>query len=443
MKYFGTDGVRGRANENLTVEMALKIGQYIGWYFSKQKNHKIVIGRDSRLSSKMFESALVAGISSSGCDVFLLGLCSTPCVAHVIVQENFACGAMISASHNPFYDNGIKLFNFQGKKMDNDILKNIEDYIDGKTEVLKVYDDKIGRVINFKEGVVLYESWLKQIIQRDFSQFNIALDLANGSACRSAAHVLRDLNANLKVIHSTPNGQNINTKCGSTHLKSLQELMKTGIYDIGFAFDGDADRLICVNHQGEVIDGDGYLYVLAKYLKKQNKLKDNVVVTTIMSNIGLYKALEKEDIAYTQTSVGDKYVFECMDANDYSLGGEQSGHIIFKEYGNTGDGLLSALLLLKVLHDEQQSLQQLTSDLFVYPQLLQNIRVYDKTATLENIGLKRLIKKISQDLGNEGRILVRESGTEPLIRVMVEAKTQELCEKYVYQVIDYIKENRF
>lgn len=438
-KYFGTDGVRGKANVTLNVEMALKIGKFIG---NKYKNHgigKILIGKDTRLSSSMFETALAAGISCGGCDAYLLGVCSTPAVAHIVKNERFACGIMISASHNPYYDNGIKLFNYEGKKMDESILDELENYIDDKITVELAKNDEIGEVIDWKEGRILYESWLQQNTLQDYSNMNIALDLANGSATASAVKVMHALRANLKVIHSTPNGVNINRECGSTHPESLQKLMREGNYDIGFAFDGDADRLICVDEKGNILDGDKYLFILAKYMKKHNLLNKNTVVTTVMANLGLYKAFEQQGINTIKTAVGDKYVFEEMEKENYSLGGEQSGHIIFKEYANTGDGLLSALKLLEVIKNENKPVSELAKEVIIYPQVLINVAVDDKEKIMTNPNVLAKAKEIETILGDDGRILVRESGTEPLVRVMVEAKTDELCQKYANMVVEVIK----
>lgn len=438
-KYFGTDGARGRANATLTLDMAVKIGQYLGYHFGKQKHAKIVIGKDTRLSSDMFEMAICAGATSTGASVYLAGVCPTPCVSYLIQNEKFDCGIMISASHNPYYDNGIKLFNHTGKKMDAEIEQQIEQYIDGEVTIAYASDDRIGRAIDFSDGLVLYKSRLKNIVDIELAGIRVAMDLANGSATACAVDIFSDLGIDYKVLHSTPNGTNINDACGSTHPEDLQKLMREGNYDVGFAFDGDADRLIAVNEDGELFDGDHILYVCAKFLRDQGMLKDNVVVTTVMANLGLYKALEKEGIEYRQTAVGDKYVFEEMEANDYVLGGEQSGHIIFKQYAITGDGLLSAMMLLEVMKKEQKSLKELSEQLFIYPQLLVNVTVKDKEKLLEDPKLQSLIKVITEELGNEGRILVRPSGTEPLIRVMVEAKTDALCERHVNRVLDYIK----
>lgn len=440
-KYFGTDGARGKANEKLTLDMAVKIGQYIGYYYGKKKLHaKIIIGKDTRLSSDMFEMALAAGATSTGANVYLLGVCTTPCVSYLILKEKFDCGVMISASHNPYYDNGIKLFNARGNKLEPSVENLIEQHIDGEADVVYASEDHIGKTIDFKDGLVLYKSRLKSIVDKmDFSGFKVALDLANGSATSCAVDIFDDLNIETKVIHSTPNGVNINNHCGSTHPEDLQKLMASGNYDVGFAFDGDADRLIAVNEDGELFDGDHILYVCAKYLRDQKKLKDNIVVTTVMANLGLYKALTKANIDYKQTAVGDKYVFEEMDTNDYVLGGEQSGHIIFKKHANTGDGLLSAMILLEVMKKEGKSLKELSEELFIYPQLLVNVPVVDKDAVLGDALLQTLVQEVSTELGDEGRILVRPSGTEPLVRVMVEAKTDALCERHVQRVVEFIK----
>lgn len=438
-KYFGTDGARGKANETLTLDMALRIGRYIGSYFSKNRNARIVVGKDTRLSSDMFESAIVAGATSTGANVYVVGTCPTPCISYLIRKDKFDCGVMISASHNPFYDNGIKLFNGEGKKMNPEIESLIEQYIDKEIDVQSAIDDKIGQRIDYSDALALYESWLKNLVDCDLNGMNIALDLANGSATSCAVETLNDLGARCKVLHTSPDGVNINTHCGSTHPEDLQELMKTGKYDVGFAFDGDADRLIAVNEDGELFDGDHILYVCGKYYAKTGKLNKNTIVTTVMANLGFYKAMEECEIHTEQTAVGDKYVFECMEKNDYSIGGEQSGHIIFKEHSNTGDGLLTALKLLEVMTHEKKSLKQLSEGLTIYPQLLVNIRVKDKEKAMQDEVVLSEVEKVADELGDNGRILVRTSGTEPLVRVMVEASTDELCHKYVYQVIDVIK----
>ena len=439
-KYFGTDGARGRANDTLSLDMAVKIGQFLGWYYGKEKHAKILIGKDTRLSSDMFEMGLAAGATSTGAVVYLLGVCPTPSVSYLIQREQFDCGIMVSASHNPFYDNGIKLFNGEGCKMDPEIEVLVESYIDGESEIEVAINERVGHTIQWDDGLELYESWLKYIADSDLNGMNIALDLANGSATSCAAETISSLGATVEVIHSAPNGININTKCGSTHPEELQRMMREGSYDVGFAFDGDADRLIAVDEDGNLIDGDHIMYICGCYMHENGLLKDDVVVTTVMSNLGLYHAFNKKGIQFEQTAVGDKYVFECMREHDYSIGGEQSGHIIFNKHENTGDGLMTALKLLEIMVHTKKSLKQLSEDLFIYPQLLINTPVKDKHQALENEELKSVIKEVEDILGDEGRILVRPSGTEPLVRVMVEAKTDELCEKYVNHVVNFINE---
>lgn len=441
-KYFGTDGARGCVNENLTLDMAIRIGQYLGWYYGKERHAKIIIGKDTRLSSDMFEMGLAAGATSTGATVYLLGVCPTPSVSYLIRKEHFDCGIMVSASHNPYHDNGIKLFNHEGCKMNPEVENAIEDYIDGKCTVPLAKDDAIGSVIEWDEGLEIYESWLKEIVNIDLSGMKIAVDLANGSATATAVETLSSLGATVEAIHNSPNGININTNCGSTHPQELQEMMREGNYDVGFAFDGDADRLIAVDEDGNLFNGDYTLYVCGRYMKKNNTLNKNTVVTTVMANLGLYHALRDNVIDYEQTAVGDKYVFECMQNNDYRIGGEQSGHIIFLEHAVTGDGLLTALKLLQIMVDEKKSLKELGKDLFIYPQLLVNVPVQDKNKTMESAELKEQIDQVAAELGDEGRILVRPSGTEPLVRVMVEAKSDELCHDYVYRIVDYIKEHK-
>ncbi len=358
-KYFGTDGARGRANDTLTLDMAVKIGQYVGWYYGKERHAKILIGKDTRLSSDMFEMALAAGASAAGAKVYLLGVCPTPSVSFLVQKEGFDCGIMVSASHNPFHDNGIKLFNGSGMKMNPEVEAQIEAYIDGETSIPMAINEAIGNVIEWSEGLEIYESWLKSLMTCDFSGMKIALDLANGSATSCAAAVLSELGATVEVIHTSPNGININTKCGSTHPEELQEMMKNGDFDAGFAFDGDADRLIAVDETGNLITGDHTMYICGCYMHDHNCLNENKVVTTVMSNLGLYRAFDRRGIAYEQTQVGDKYVFECMNEYNYSIGGEQSGHIIFKKHANTGDGLLTAMKLLEVMKHTKQSLKEL------------------------------------------------------------------------------------
>lgn len=439
-KYFGTDGCRGKANDTLTLDMAIKIGQYLGRYYGKERHAKILIGKDTRLSSDMFEMGLAAGAVACGANVYLLGVCPTPAVSYLIGKEHFDCGIMVSASHNPFHDNGIKLFNGEGCKMNPEIELEIEKYMDDEIEIEVAHEEGIGCAIEWKDGLQLYESWLKEIVPMDLTGMNILLDLANGSATSCAAQTLQELGANVEVIHSTPNGVNINTKCGSTHPEELQQRMKEGNYHVGFAFDGDADRLIAVDEDGNLIDGDHTMYICGSYMKEKGLLHDDVVVTTVMSNLGLYHALSAKGIKYEQTAVGDKYVFECMKEHDYSIGGEQSGHIIFNAHANTGDGLLTAMKLLEIMVDTKKSLKELSEDLFIYPQLLINTPVKDKQAAMEDAELLEAVDQVAKELGDEGRILVRPSGTEPLMRVMVEAKTDELCSLYVNRIINFIKE---
>lgn len=442
-KYFGTDGVRGKANEDLTLDMAIRIGQYLGWYYGKNRPAKILIGKDTRLSGDMFEAGLAAGATSTGADVYLLGACPTPAVSYLVNKDRFDCGIMVSASHNPYYDNGIKVFDHNGQKMDEEVLLEIEKYIDHEIELPLATGDHIGEYFDWSDGLEIYMSWLKSIVPVDLNGMKIAVDLANGSATSTAVETLSSLGATVEAIANSPNGLNINLKCGSTHPEELVRVMKENDYDIGLAFDGDADRLIAVNSDGDLINGDYVLYICSKYLKEINHLNKNMVVTTVMANLGLYKALDANKIDYIQTAVGDKYVFEEMQKNDYYLGGEQSGHIIFYENAVTGDGLLTALKLLEVMKKTGKSLQELSEGLFIYPQLLKNVEVKDKNEVLNDPGLKELIASINKKLDSDGRILVRPSGTEPLIRVMVEAKTDELCKNYVDEVVTYIQERGF
>ena len=438
-KYFGTDGIRGRANDQLTLDKAIEIGRYLGAYYGSQRHAKILIGKDTRLSSSMFEMGLAAGATASGASVYLLGVCPTPSVSYLIKKEGFDCGIMVSASHNPYYDNGIKLFNGDGKKMDPAVEELIEEYFESDDELPYAINEAIGKVINYEDGLQLYISWLKESCKVDLSGLRILLDLANGSATSTAIETMSELGATLEVIHSEPNGININTQCGSTHPEELQKRMREGHYDIGFAFDGDADRVMAVDEEGNILDGDYILYICGKYLKERNILKDNVIVTTVMANLGLYKALEKLNIETKQTAVGDKYVYECMEEFGYTLGGEQSGHIIFNEYENTGDGLFTALQLCKVMKDEEKGINELGKDLFIYPQLLVNVRVNDKEKAQNDPEILAEIAEVERQLGSNGRILVRPSGTEPLVRVMVEAESDELCEKFVSNVVNKVK----
>lgn len=442
-KYFGTDGIRGQANEGLTLDMSIKIGQYLGWYYGQQKYTKILIGKDTRLSGDMFELGLAAGATSMGAQVYLLGVCPTPAVSYLIRKERFDCGIMVSASHNPYYDNGIKVFNHNGEKMEEELLLKIEDYLDGKVELPLSIGDHIGEYFDWSDGLKIYMSWLKEIVPVNLEGMKILCDLANGSATSTAVETLDALGATVDAISNSPNGININNKCGSTHPETLQKMMAEGDYDLGLAFDGDADRLIAVNSDGQLMDGDYILYICSRYMKYKNNLNKNMVVTTVMANLGLYKALDASKIDYIQTAVGDKYVFEEMQKENYYLGGEQSGHIIFYENAVTGDGLLTALKLLEILVDTKKTAQELSEGLFIYPQLLKNVKVNDKEAALKDEKLNAVVQGVADKLGNEGRILVHPSGIEPLVRVMVEAKTDELCAKYVQEVVEFIEQNNY
>ncbi len=441
-KYFGTDGFRGKAGENLTVDHAYKIGRFLGWYYSENgtKKAQIVIGKDTRLSSYMFEYALVAGITSSGADAYLLHVTTTPSVAYVTLTEDFDCGIMVSASHNPYYDNGIKLINSHGEKMDEETILKVEEYIDGKIgEIPFASGDKIGITVDFFAGRNRYIAYLLAQARRSFKNYRVALDCANGASWNIAKVVFDALGAKTYVINAHPNGTNINTDCGSTHIEKLQEYVKENHLDVGFAFDGDADRCLAVDENGDVVSGDAILYLYAVYQKERDHLINNTVVTTVMSNFGLYKAFDAAGINYEKTAVGDKYVYENMTKNGHIIGGEDSGHIIFSKYATTGDGLLTAIKVMEVMIAKKVALSELTKGFVKYPQLLVNVKVTSKKEVNEDPDVQAEVKKVADALGDTGRILVRESGTEPLIRVMVEAKTDEECKKYVYQVVNLIK----
>lgn len=438
-KYFGTDGFRGEANVDLTVEHAFKVGRFLGWYFGREHKAQIVIGKDTRRSSYMFEDALSAGLTASGADAYLLHVTTTPSVSYVVRTEGFDCGIMISASHNPFYDNGIKIIDGNGHKMDAAVEEMIEAYIDYNTpEIPYATRADIGRTVDFAAGRNRYIGHLITIPTRSYKNKRVGLDCSNGSASSVAKSVFDALGAKTYVINSEPDGTNINANCGSTHIEVLQNFVKEKHLDVGFAFDGDADRCIAIDENGNIVDGDLILYVCGTYFKEIGRLDNNTVVTTIMSNLGLYKAFDKAGISYEKTAVGDKYVNENMVANNHCLGGEQSGHIIFSKYASTGDGILTALMLMEVILNKKQSLGELCRPVTIYPQLLKNVRVADKVAARENSAVQAAVQKVADELGDDGRILVRESGTEPLIRVMVEAATDELCLKYVDSVIDVI-----
>ncbi len=440
-KYFGTDGFRGEANVKLTVEHAYKVGRYLGWYYKKEGYRpQIVIGKDTRRSSYMFEYSLVAGLTASGADVSLLHVTTTPSVSYVVRTEGFDCGIMISASHNPFYDNGIKLINRNGQKMEAVVEEKIEKYIDGEIEEIPFAKrEEIGCATDFSAGRNRYIGYLISLPTRSFKNKRVGLDCSNGSASAIAKSVFDALGAKTYVIHNNPDGTNINTNCGSTHIESLQKFVVDNNLDVGFAYDGDADRCLAVDENGNLIDGDLIMYICGKYMKENGKLHNDTIVTTVMSNIGLYKACDREGIKYEKTNVGDKYVYENMVQNGHSLGGEQSGHIIFSKHATTGDGILTSLKIMEVLLEKKTTLGTLASEVKIYPQLLQNLRVTDKELVLNHPDVKAAEKAVEEALGDDGRILVRASGTEPLLRVMVEAETQELCEKHVAAVIDAMK----
>ena len=442
-KYFGTDGFRGEANVTLTVEDAYKVGRFLGWYYgqkTKADRCRVVIGKDTRRSSYMFEYSLVSGLTASGADVYLLHVTTTPSVSYVVRTEEFDCGIMISASHNPYYDNGIKVINGRGEKLEEETIEKIESYLDGEMgEIPFAKRDAIGRTVDYAAGRNRYIGYLISLATRSFKNMRVGLDCANGSASAIAKNVFDALGAETHVINNTPDGLNINTNCGSTHIGGLQKYVVENHLDVGFAYDGDADRCLAVDSEGKLVDGDKILYVCGKYMKEQDTLVNNTVVTTVMSNFGLYKAFEREGISYEKTAVGDKYVYENMSQNGHCLGGEQSGHIIFSKHATTGDGILTSLKLMEVILEKKETLAKLADEVQIYPQVLKNVRVKDKEAAQADRDVQAEVQKVSDALGDTGRILVRPSGTEPLIRVMVEAETESLCEKYVDQVIDVIK----
>ena len=453
-KYFGTDGFRGEANENLTADHAYKIGRFLGWYYGEVKRRngddtpaRIVIGKDTRRSSYMFEYTLVGGLVASGADAYLLHVTTTPSVAYVARTDNFDCGIMISASHNPYYDNGIKLINRNGEKMEEETIALVEDYLDGKVEVFgETYEEvpyahknRIGCTVDYVAGRNRYVGYLISLGMYSFKGKKVGLDCANGSSWNIAKTVFDALGAKTYVINAQPDGTNINNNAGSTHIEGLQKYVVENGLDVGFAYDGDADRCLCVDEKGNLVDGDAILYIYGKYMKERGKLLTNTVVTTVMSNFGLYKAFDELGIGYAKTAVGDKYVYEYMNQNGCRIGGEQSGHIIFSKYASTGDGILTSLKMMEVMMAKKAKMSQLTEGLSIYPQVLENVRVLDKTAAQEDPDVKAAVKAVEEALGDTGRILVRESGTEPLLRVMVEAETEECCRKYVDQVVSVVK----
>lgn len=452
-KYFGTDGFRGEANENLTADHSFRVGRFLGWYYSELKRRsgieipaKIVIGKDTRRSSYMFEYALAAGITSSGADAYLLHVTTTPSVAYVTRTEDFDCGVMISASHNPYYDNGIKLINSQGEKMDEETISYVESYLDGTLELFGQtwpelpYSkrDAIGRTVDHTAGRNRYLGYLISLGMYSLKGVKVGLDCANGSAWNLARLVFDALGAKTYVINAQPDGLNINNNAGSTHIEVLQKFVVDNGLDVGFAYDGDADRCLCVDEKGNIVTGDHILYILGNYMRASGKLDNNTVVTTVMSNFGLYKAFDEAGIGYAKTAVGDKYVYEYMTQNDCRLGGEQSGHIIISKFATTGDGILTSLKIMEVMMARKQSLSELCKGLKVYPQVLKNVRVKDKPTAQNDPKVQAAVQAVAQQLGDTGRILVRESGTEPVIRVMVEAPTKQQCQQLVDSVVDVI-----
>lgn len=450
-KYFGTDGFRGEANRDLTADQAYKIGRFLGWYYTQNKNKcRIVIGKDTRRSSYMFEYAIGAGLTASGADCYLLHVTTTPSVSFVTRLDNFNCGIMISASHNSFEDNGIKLINTKGEKMEDEVLEKIECYLDGDLKTIGITDtdlplvtgQEIGRIIDYVAGRNRYVGYLISLAVHSYRDMKVALDCANGSAWMIAKSVFEALGAKTFVINAEPDGTNINQNSGSTHMESLQHFVKENKIDVGFAFDGDADRCLAVDEKGNIVTGDHILFIFGKFLKSEGGLTNNTVVTTVMSNLGLYKALEENDIRAEKTRVGDKYIYENMTRTGNCLGGEQSGHIILSKYATTGDGILTAIMLMEVMLEKKMPLSKLAAPVILFPQFIKNIHVENKKAVMTNQTVLQKIDEISQILGTNGRILLRESGTEPVIRVMVEAKTNHLCNKYTNSVFEVIKEEK-
>ncbi|MBQ8554931.1 MAG: phosphoglucosamine mutase [Clostridia bacterium] len=453
-KYFGTDGFRGEANMNLTADHAYRVGRFLGWYYGELKRRngdntppRIVIGKDTRRSSYMFEYTLVGGLVASGADAYLLHVTTTPSVAYVARVDEFDCGIMISASHNPFFDNGIKLINGQGEKMEEETLDLVEAYIDGRLEAFGqkwdeipyAHKEKIGRTVDYVAGRNRYIGYLISLGMYSFKDKKVALDCANGASWNIAKSVFEALGAKTYVINAEPNGLNINENAGSTHIEGLQKFVVEHGCDVGFAYDGDADRCLCVDETGAVVDGDAILYIYGKYMKERGELTNNTVVTTVMSNFGLFRAFDALGIDYAKTAVGDKYVYEYMVKNNCRLGGENSGHIIFTKYASTGDGILTSLKMMEVICAKKASLHELAKELVIYPQELVNVRVKDKATARGDADVQAAVQAVADKLGETGRVLVRESGTEPVIRVMVEADTIEKCKDYCAEIVDVIK----
>lgn len=453
-RYFGTDGFRGEANENLTADHAYKTGRFLGWYFNELKRMngfdkaaRIVIGKDTRKSSYMFEYALIAGLTASGADAYMLHVTTTPSVAYITKTDGFDCGIMISASHNPFYDNGIKLINADGEKSDDEIITYIENYIDGKLfifgnelkELPFAKRDKIGKTVDYISGRNRYIGYLISLGLYSFRGFKVGLDCANGSSWNIAKAVFDALGATTYVINAEPDGLNINKNAGSTHIEGLRDFVIKNGLDVGFAYDGDADRCLCVDEKGNVLSGDHIMYICAKYMKENGTLHNNTVVTTVMSNYGLYKALDELDIRYAKTAVGDKYVYDYMMKNKNRLGGEESGHIIFSKYATTGDGILTSLKIMEIIIAKKLPLSKLAEPLKIYPQVLVNVKVKNKPDVVNDRDVLEAVNRAEKELDGIGRILLRESGTEPVIRVMAEAPSDELCRKYVNNIVEIIK----
>lgn len=454
-KYFGTDGFRGEANKELTADHAYQVGRFLGWYYGELKRRKgrneparIVIGKDTRRSSYMFEYSLVSGLTASGADAYLLHVTPTPSVAYVTRIDGFDCGIMISASHNPYYDNGIKLINADGEKMEEETIALVEDYIDGKLEVFGerytelpfATREQIGCTVDYVSGRNRYIGYLISLGQFSFRGVKVGLDCANGASWNVAKSVFDALGAETHVINAQPNGTNINLNAGSTHIAGLQKFVAENGLDVGFAYDGDADRCLCVDEKGELVSGDHILYICGRYMQENGMLNGNTVVTTVMSNIGLYKAFDKAGIRYAKTAVGDKYVYEYMSNNACRLGGEQSGHIIFSKYATTGDGILTSLKMMEVMLAEKKKMSELAAPVTIYPQLLINVRVKDKEAAMSDVDVQQAVAAAEASLGDRGRVLVRCSGTEPLVRVMAEAETKELCEEVVNGIVQIMKD---
>jgi phosphoglucosamine mutase len=455
-KYFGTDGFRGEANNTLTADHAYRVGRFLGWYFGELKRRagssdapRVVIGKDTRRSSYMFEYTLIAGLTASGADAYMLHVTTTPSVAYIARVDEFDCGIMISASHNPYYDNGIKLLNSHGEKMDEETISLIEDYLDGKLELFgeKYVElpyatrERIGKTVDYASGRNRYIGYLISLGMYSFRGMKVGLDCANGCTWNIAKSVFEALGATTYVINAQPDGFNINENAGSTHMEGLQRLVKENKLDVGFAFDGDADRCLCVDEHGDVVSGDKILYLYGLYMKERGKLVGNTIVTTVMSNYGLFKALDDAGIDYAKTDVGDKYVYEYMSTHGNRLGGEQSGHIIFSKYATTGDGLLTSLKVMEVIMAKKTTLSKLAEPVKNYPQVLVNIRVADKEKAMDDKEVVAAVKKVEKKVKGGGRILVRQSGTEPLIRVMVEAESKELCSNYAEEVVSVLRKN--